>query len=322
MSNRSEVLKLVQKDAVFCPKPIQHEKMQSLRERSLLTATAATTTTDTLSLVCRCRERFGKATFGLRIDNEMLWARCGLFKTLLFQNPLRMLALPLTLVDRDAWPPHFGFKGLREQGHTDFTHVWKYDFEDVLQDDIFALTGLEEVVVCLDTVMTSGFYMASYSAPVPLRVVLEACSAEIPARTPAVRSRDPDSKRQKTHRSAQASSSSATHAIACKSSSTSQSASDGSGSDSDDTVRTGLEGEGDESAIMWKTVYEGIREEKDKWQVEAATLLSYFTASLQGGKWSIERSGRAIDGLRGFVQKGSPMDEFCGLFALPKSSSF
>eukprot|EP00971_Amphidinium_carterae_P311412 6189443-Amphidinium_carterae.1 len=131
MSNRSEVFKLVQKDALFCPKPLPHEKMQSIRERSLLTATTPTTTTsDTLSLVCRCRERFGKATFGLRIDNEMLWARCGL----LFQNPLRMLALPLALVDRDAWPPHLGFKGLQEQ-------------------------GVEEVVVFLDTVMTSGFYM-------------------------------------------------------------------------------------------------------------------------------------------------------------------
>eukprot|EP00971_Amphidinium_carterae_P036872 724960-Amphidinium_carterae.1 len=51
MSNRSEVFKLVQKDALFCPKPVPHDKMQSLRERSLLTATTPTTTTsDTLSL--------------------------------------------------------------------------------------------------------------------------------------------------------------------------------------------------------------------------------------------------------------------------------
>eukprot|EP00971_Amphidinium_carterae_P273621 5430323-Amphidinium_carterae.1 len=170
--------------------------------------------------------------------------------------------------------------------------------------------------------MTSGFYMGSYSAPVPLRVVLEACSAEIPSRPHAVKTRDPDTKRQKKHGSAEASSSSATHPLACNISSTSESDSDGSGTDAEKRVQTDMEGQGDESAIMWKTVYEGIREEKDKWQVEAATLHSYFTASLQGGKWSIERSGRAIDGLRGFVQKGSPMDEFCGLFALPKSSSF
>eukprot|EP00971_Amphidinium_carterae_P336626 6473098-Amphidinium_carterae.1 len=71
--------------------------------------------------------------------------------------------------------------------------------------------------------MTSGFYMGSYSAPVPLRVVLEACTAEIPSRPPPVKSRDTDSKRQKTHRSAEASSSSATHPVACNSSSTSQS---------------------------------------------------------------------------------------------------
>eukprot|EP00971_Amphidinium_carterae_P067351 1333353-Amphidinium_carterae.4 len=114
--------------------------------------------------------------------------------------------------------------------------------------------------------MASAFYIASYSEPLPLRVVLEACSAEIPARPPG----DSAGVRE-----------SHTHPLQ---SSNDESDDAASGSDEDKAVHghveAQLEGGGDASADMWQTVYEDIREEKDKWQVEAATQHCMLTSPL------------------------------------------
>eukprot|EP00971_Amphidinium_carterae_P297032 5900840-Amphidinium_carterae.1 len=56
--------------------------------------------------------------------------------------------------------------------------------------------------------------------------------------------------------------------------------------------------EQDQAFDVWDEVYEEVKTKRAEWKDETATLHASFTAGVQGGKWSMERTGRAVDGLR------------------------
>eukprot|EP00971_Amphidinium_carterae_P342246 6481487-Amphidinium_carterae.1 len=72
------------------------------------------------------------------------------------------------------------------------------------------------------------------------------------------------------------------------------------------STAAGSEGTGGASSeALWTAVYDEVTAVKSAWDAEDNTVMHCFRVSVEGGKWSVERSGRAVQGLRGYVIKGS-----------------
>eukprot|EP00971_Amphidinium_carterae_P350775 6491734-Amphidinium_carterae.1 len=319
MTNKAVVAKSVQDDACQCPHPLEQDEFDKVRESHKLPTSISVKACATLALICRGRSVFNKSVFGLQTAEGLFWVRTAL----LFQSPMLMLSVPLTHLPSSEWPEHFRSHGFRGTGMYDFKRVWKYDFEDVISHDVFAMASVTSVLVLLDTVIVPGCLVGSYSDPQNLQSVLEDLAPELvaeekqpkkAAQTPRVPKHAPP-----PHPAASACPS----ASSCSHPHTSGVDPVGHDSDAEENEpEASADGPADTAAELWHDVFEELQEKKAEWKSEAESMHACFASYVQGGVWSIERSGRAVDSLRGFVRKDSEVYVFCKKFGLPLSASF
>eukprot|EP00971_Amphidinium_carterae_P102066 2020395-Amphidinium_carterae.1 len=319
MTNKAIVAKSVQDDACKCPHPLEQAEFEKVRQSQQLSASISVKACETLASICRGRSVFNKSVFGLQTSEGLFWVRTAL----LFQSPMLMLSVPLTQVPSSEWPEHFRSHGLRGTGMYDFKRVWKYDFEDVISHDVFAMSAVTSVLVVLDTVILPGCLVGSYSDPQNLQSVLEHLVPELvaeekphkkAAQTPRVPKNTPPP------HPAESACPSASSSIGPHTSGIAPVGDDGDGED--DQPDASADGPTDTAADLWHDVFEELQEKKAEWKSEAESMHACFASYVQGGLWSIERSGRAVDSLRGFVRKDSAVYVFCKQFGLPLSASF
>ena len=232
---------------------------------------------------------------------------------LLMCNPCLILFLPLRMVAVEPKAPSMGGNPLWHKTLPELTCKWQFEVDEILTADVFALPNLRHVSVMMSTFFMGDRELGTRGAMLPLDSVLKSLRPELvkPLKVESQRGR----------------ASGVTHGT-------------GSGRESLEgrgvTHGTGAEHEHDEAAAdssrpalasetseeTWQAVFDEVAMTKAQWADDAAPARTDFRAGVEGGKWSVERSGRAVAGLRGYVVKGSGMEGLCARWKLPKSASF
>eukprot|EP00971_Amphidinium_carterae_P352380 6492571-Amphidinium_carterae.1 len=227
--------------------------------------------------------------------------------------------MPVTTVPREDWPTYFGSGGLRSHGLFDFSALWEYDLESVITHDIFSLSSVTEISVHMESCCIDGFQVGSYSEALPLQTVLSALEFDHVAEKKI----GPQGKKKDAGRHLGAGSLSVSQKPTLSGSAGAALSSDSSESEDEhkDTETHNV----DELALseeQWSTVYEEVKDAKTAWSLPADSVDEHFYSSVEGGQWSVQRSNRAVQGLRSHVVKAGELDKFCSLFHLQKSASF
>ena len=81
----------------------------------------------------------------------------------------------------------------------------------------------------------------------------------------------------------------------------------------------GQEAEPDE---QYTSLLAGLEEQRQQLAVHQQDFSGHFRVTLLGGPWQVERTNRAVYGVRADVRKGTATAEFRDSFSLSKSASF
>ena len=273
ITRRVELARQVREDCVRCPEPVNSTRFESGVAAHALSQSLAPTTGQTLKDICRLRTHFHEAVFCLHFDDEVFWVRV----LLLLCNPFLMLTVPMKEASEEREPQSSSDTSACT-GLSDMSCVWSFDLDAICASDVFSLPNLRHISVVMHSFFLGDCLLGTNDVMIPLESALQSLRPEIPKTVPgAVKT-----KRAKTG---------VTH-----------------GAGSDPTVESKEMTEAsastrpapacEDAEAQWSNLFEEVAAEKSQWsQDDTNKYRRDFRSGVEGGTWSVERTGRGAAAL-------------------------
>ena len=319
-SFKGKQLQKLRERCLDCPKPLPSADIAKLEAASQLPLRSLQGLSVIAKQLCHMRDTFREAVFCVPQEGSDRWLRF-LFAS---QNPLAVFFQDLDVETVEHRSADVG-KGWAEQWAAAHLWQWRLRAGRFVSGTVLEDTDPNRVSVVMRSWFAADGRVLSHDVLQPLQPVLTALAPE--------QAREPDLVPPPTARRRAAEPSLVEEhpwLAAVTTVNPSQEHSDREelpDDAADDTLgdpaseRDGLEGAGGQDGD-YDDLFTALENQRCVLRGDAAEHGDMFRTSLLGGQWQVERTGRAIYGIRVDVKKGTTAAELCAAFKLTKSSSF
>eukprot|EP00971_Amphidinium_carterae_P342186 6481406-Amphidinium_carterae.2 len=294
-------------DPLHCPGPVEASMLKLNRDLSIIERQQALPTSATAREVARLREYYSDALFVFAEEENVV---C--YKLLLAVcKPFGLSWLRVTHLDARRVVLGTAAEVWEGSKHPSPSHIWTYEPIDIAQHDPWSLSSPCECYVYMSTTYIGDRLIMSFSEVDVFERVHSSLLVHIP----------PSKTRVKENKKQAASGESESEGMHVStdlpddvSSKHAQSLFEDESAENESDAEQHKTGPSHVTEEAWHKVYGTIEEERQTRVATTRDISAWFTFTLTGGSWQIERTGRTTYGPRIIARRGSDASKFLTTF--------